>query len=69
MDPNRLTKWLPEQEGIHMWPPISYIEIVKFITKHGSSLSANAISSYKAGKGFSYFASDWLKEIEYHHIK
>jgi hypothetical protein len=67
-DPNRLTKWISEQEGIHLWPPVSYIDIYKFIMKHGSSFSTNALTAYKAGKGFGYFAADWLKEVDYHEI-
>ena len=64
-DPKKLKKWISEKEGIHMWPPVSYNEIVKFISKHGHSLSGEALTSYKTGKAFGYFYSDWLKEVEY----
>jgi len=69
IDPTRLKKWSGEKEGMAYWPPISYIEIVKFISKKGHSLSSAALNSYKTGKGFAYFYNDWLKEVFFHPIK
>lgn len=68
-DPKHLRKWLGEKEGIHKWPPVSYTDIVKFISKLGHSLSGDALTSYKTGKAFGYFFSDWLKEVHYHAVK
>lgn len=68
-DPNKLKTWISELDGIKKWPPVSYTDIVKFITKQGHSLSGDALTSYKTGKAFGYFYSDWLKEIFYHPVK
>ena len=67
-DPMRLKKWLTEKEGLAQWPPVSYVEIVKFISRKGHSLSADALTSYKTGKGFAYFYNDWLQEVFYHPV-
>jgi len=69
VDPMRLKKWQGEKDGMSYWPPVSYVEIVKFISKHGHSLSSSALKSYKTGKGFAYYYNDWLKEVFYHPIK
>ena len=34
-DPNKLKSWLGEDDAMTKWPPISYFEIHKFITKLG----------------------------------
>ena len=68
-DPFELKTWIGEQQGIQKWPLISYNEIVKFITRHGHSLSGDALTSYKTGKAYGYFYSDWLKEVFYHQVK
>ena len=67
-DPNKLKSWLGEDDAMTKWPPISYFEIHKFITKLGHSLSDNALTSYKTGKAYSYFFNDWLQEVFYHAI-
>lgn len=69
IDPARLSKWINEKDGISQWPPVSYIEIVQFLLKHGQNLTADALTSYKTGKGFSYFYNGFLQEVFYHPIK
>lgn len=67
-DPNRLKTWVGEETSMTKWPPISYFEIHKFISKQGNSLSDSALTSYKTGKAYSYFFNDWLREVFYHQI-
>jgi len=70
IDPASLSKtWIKEKYGISQWPPVSYyIEIVQFLLKHGQNLAADALTSYRTGKGFSCFYNGFLQEAFYHPI-
>lgn len=67
-DPLKLSKWISEKDGMKMWPPVSFVEVVKFINKHGHSLASETLTSYKTAKAYGYFYSDWLGEVLYHPI-
>ena len=46
------------------------MQIAEFIltAEQGSDLGKRLLSDYKEGKAFSYFDSQWLKEVFYHPI-
>ena len=67
-DPNKSRSWLGKDDAMNKWPPLSHLEIQKFITKLGHSLSGNELTSYKTGKAYSYFFNDWIQEVFYHAI-
>ena len=62
--------WIAEEKGVEKWPPILQIQIAEFIltAEQGSDLGKRLLSDYKEGKAFSYFDSQWLKEVFYHPI-
>ena len=67
-DPNKSRSWLGKDDAMTKWSPLSYLEIHKFITKLGHSLSNNELTSYKTGKAYSYFFDNWLQDVFYHNI-
>ena len=62
--------WIGEEEGMEKWPPIFQIQITEFIltADQGCDLGKRLLSFYKEGKAFSYFDSQWLKEVFLHPI-
>lgn len=66
-DPNTLTGWITEVESVRYWPPVTSIHIVDFILSNGTTTftTRDTLSTYKTGKGYSYFYNDWLT---YHSI-
>ena len=62
--------WIGEEKGVEKWPPILQIQIAEFIltAEQGSDLGKRLLSDYKEGKAFSYFDSQWLKDVFYHPI-
>ena len=62
--------WICEETGVEKWPPILQMQISEFIltAEQGSDLGKRLLSDYKEGKAFSYFDSQWLKEVFYHPI-
>ena len=62
--------WIGEEEGMEKWPPIFQIQIAEFIltADQGCDLGKRLLSFYKEGKAFSYFDSQWLKEVFFHPI-
>ena len=62
--------WISEEKRVEKWPPILQMQIVEFIltAEQGSDLGKRLLSDYKEGKAFSYFDSQWLKEVFYHPI-
>ena len=62
--------WISEETGVEKWPPILQMQIAEFIltAEQGSDLGKRLLSDYKEGKAFSYFDSQWLKEVFYHPI-
>ena len=62
--------WISEETGVEKWPPILQMQIAEFIltAEQGSDLGKRLRSDYKEGKAFSYFDSQWLKEVFYHPI-
>ena len=62
-------EWIGENEGMKLWPPTMYFDICDWMLKHGCIKSNKSLlSDYKEGKGYSYVASEWLKEVKYHEI-
>ena len=57
--------WISEEKGVEKWPPILQMQIAEFIltAEQGSDLGKRLLSDYKEGKAFSYFDSQWLKEV------
>ena len=62
--------WISEETGVEKWPPILQMQIAEFIltAEQGCDLGKRLLSDYKEGKAFSYFDSQWLKELFYHPI-
>lgn len=64
--------WLKEDEGIKFWPQTMFPDIAKFLFRDPASrtrpLNERLMSDYKEVKAFSYFASNWLREVFYHQI-
>ena len=62
--------WIGEEEGMEKWPPIFQIQIAEFIltADQGCDLGKRLLSSYREGKAFSYFDSQWLREVFFHTI-
>lgn len=69
VDPDRLKKWQTEKESMSKWPPVSYIEISRYIQLKGCSITKEALTSYKTGKAFSLFYSNYILEVFYHDIR
>ena len=67
-DPHKLRKLIGEKDGMKTWPPVSFVDIVKFLNKHGHYLAFETLTSYKTGKGYGYVYSDWLADVFYHPI-
>ena len=57
--------WIGEEEGMEKWPPIFQIQIAEFIltADQGCDLGKRLLSFCKEGKAFSYFDSQWLKQV------
>jgi hypothetical protein len=63
--------WDGEDKGMCKWPPIFQVLIAEFLLtgeQVKTDLSKRLISDYKEGKAYSYFTSNWLKEVFYHDI-
>ena len=72
-DPSTIkqTEWLGEKDGgLQQWPPIYYHDISNFLIgiNTPNDLLHRLDCEYKEGKGFHYFACDFVKEIFWHHI-
>lgn len=70
-DPLKLNDgWLGEAEGMRLWPPTMYSDICNYLVLNGdySTLRGKLMKDYKQGKAYSYFASNWLQEVQYHEI-
>ena len=72
-DPSTIkqTEWLGEKDGgLQQWPPIYYHDISNFLIgiNTPNDLLHRLHCEYKEGKGFRYFACDFVKEIFWHHI-
>ena len=62
--------WVGEQDGMKFWPPTMYPDICNYLVLNGdfSTLRGKLMKDYKQGKAYSYFASNWLVEVQYHEI-
>lgn len=65
--------WLNQQEGMKYWPPTRMPLIGVYFGKHDTivdkvSLTKRLMCDYKEVKGYSYFASEFVFEIYFHHI-
>ncbi|XP_033124665.1 uncharacterized protein LOC117122990 [Anneissia japonica] len=69
-DPQDLTDWESEASSVSKWPPTMAIDIGNYISNIDDvSLGKRLMSDYKEQKAYSYFASGWMKDIEYHGIE
>ena len=62
--------WISEEKGVEKWPLTLQMQIAEFIltAEQVSDLGKRLLSDYKEGKAFSYFDSQWLKEVFYQPI-
>ena len=68
-DPKELSDWESESAAITRWPPTMAFEIGSFLQNIDDvPLRKRLIADYKDQKAYSYFASGWMKEVEYHPI-
>ena len=68
-DPGTLTNWESETAAITKWPPTMAFDIHAYLTNIDNvPLKKRLMSDYKEGKAYSYFASGWLKDVQYHEI-
>lgn len=60
--------WISEEEdGMKMWPQICISDIVDHLREQNVNPD-KLLSEYKAGKGYDYFKTEWLKEILYNSL-
>jgi hypothetical protein len=55
--------WATESESMHMWPRITYGDIVLYLKEKTGVNAADTLNAYKEGKAFSFFKSDFVQEI------
>ncbi len=68
-DPFQLAEgWLTENEGLKFWPTTLYPDIFNFLSFNPSELKSQDLNDYKTSKGYSYYATGWLKPLLYHPI-
>ena len=68
-DPYHLKEgWLSEENGIVLWPVVTYPEIYNYFMFHPSELCSSDLNDYKNSKGYSYFKRGWIGQISYHSI-
>ncbi|XP_071510041.1 uncharacterized protein [Diadema antillarum] len=68
-NPDSLQDWEGEQKAITKWPPTMVLEIGQYLENIDNvPLKRRLLSDYKDGKGYSYFASGRVKEIQYNGI-
>lgn len=63
-DPLKLKKgWEGESSAISKWPKITYGDIILYFTAKQGLEAKDKLNKYKEGKAFSYFSSQYVKEI------
>ncbi|XP_070579493.1 uncharacterized protein [Ptychodera flava] len=73
-DPIKLDQgWETEDTGMSKWPPTFLADISDYLRKHetdieSAGLRKRLLRDYKEGKAFSYFSSQFLFEVNYHHV-
>ncbi|XP_071506363.1 uncharacterized protein [Diadema antillarum] len=68
-DPNTLTGWISEVKSLPQWPPTMSFDIGEYLRSIDNvDLRQRLMADYKDGKGYSYFESGWVKEVEFHPI-
>ena len=66
-DPFQLDGWETEEHSITKWPPTMAFDIANYLTNIDNvPLKTRLMSDYKDGKAYSYFASGWMGQVEYH---
>ena len=60
--------WVPEDEGVRLWPMTLYPDISNFLSFHPSELKSQDLSDYKLSKAYSYYSTGWLYPLSYHPI-
>lgn len=68
-DPLQLVSgWQGEHEAMRLWPSITYPDILfYFNTKRGVD-PKETLNKYKEGKAFSYYSSDYVKEVMFNKL-
>ena len=68
-EPNTLTDWISEVISLPQWLSTMAFDIGEYLRSIDNvDLRQRPMSDYKDGKGYSYFASGWVKEVEFHPI-
>ena len=68
-DPTALDHgWVPEDEGVRLWPMTLYPDIFNFLSFHPSELKSQDLSDYKLSKAYSYCSTGWLNPLIYHPV-
>ena len=68
-DPEQLSNWESEASSIAKWPPMMSMDIASYLNSIDDiPLRKRLMADYKDQKGYSYFSSGWMGEIQYHHI-
>lgn len=66
VDPLTIQHWSSEKESIPTWPKVLFSDLIMYVKKTNSALSADMYSRYKQGKAYGYFADDWVSTLSYH---
>ena len=61
--------WIGEETGIEKWPKIVHGDIVQYFNEKRGLEAKEVLNKYKEGKAFSYFCSDFVKEVLYKQIR
>ena len=57
------TGWKNEAEAINKWPSVSHGDIVLYLNGKIGVSAKDTLNAYKEGKAYSYFQSQFVKEI------
>ena len=68
-DPFKISRgWMEEDEGMALWPMLSYPDMFNFLLFFPSELGSKDLSYYKNSKAYSYYKSGWLQPLQYHNL-
>ena len=68
-DPALLTGWESQTSSLTKWPPTMSSDIGWYLRNIDNvPLAKRLMSDYKEGKAYSYFASGWVKDLQYNVI-
>lgn len=55
--------WEGEATGLYKWPNITYADIVSYLNTRSGLDAQTTLNKYKEGKAFSFFSSQFVKEV------